>query len=205
MSEYCYSTDRFFSQLAAAWAQYRAQERLSEICQKHGVALTLFHGRGGTVARGGGPAHAGNIIDNERKLMNTEIGSVLAILSQPPGSVNNSIRVTEQGEMIRFKFGLPGLAVLSMEIYVAAVLEASLLPMTKLKDSWREEMNKLADRAHRTYNSIVRRNPDFVTYFRQITPLNALSQLPLGSRPAKRRQEGGVETLRAIPWIFAWT
>lgn len=131
--------------------------------------------------------------------------SILAILAQPPGSVNNSIRVTEQGEMIRFKFGLPGLAVLSMEIYAAAVLQASLFPMPRLKDSWREEMNKLASRAHRTYNSIVRQNPDFVTYFRQITPLNALSQLPLGSRPAKRRQEGGVETLRATPWIFAWT
>ena len=129
----------------------------------------------------------------------------LAILSQPPGSVNNSIRVTEQGEMIRFKFGLPGLAVLSMEIYACAVLEASLLPMPKLKDSWREEMNKLADRAHRTYNSIVRENQDFVPYFRRITPLSALSKLPLGSRPAKRKQDGGVETLRAIPWIFAWT
>ncbi|CAF3865196.1 unnamed protein product [Adineta steineri] len=173
-------------QLAAAWAQYRAQERLLEICQKHKVALTLFHGRGGTVARGGGPAHT-------------------AILSQPPGSVNNSIRVTEQGEMIRFKFGLPGLAVLSMEIYACAVLEASVLPKPKLKDDWREEMNKLADRAHRTYNSIVRENPDFVSYFRKITPLNSLSKLPLGSRPAKRKQDGGVETLRAIPWIFAWT
>ena len=107
--------------------------------------------------------------------------------------------------MIRFKFGLPGLAVLSMEIYASAVLEATLFPMPKLKDSWRKEMNKLANRAYGTYNSIVKQNPDFVPYFRQITPLNALSQLPLGSRPAKRRQEGGVETLRAIPWIFAWT
>jgi phosphoenolpyruvate carboxylase len=135
----------------------------------------------------------------------TQICFFLAILSQPPGSVNNSIRVTEQGEMIRFKFGLPGLAVLSMKIYACAVLEASLLPMPKLKDNWRETMDKLADRAHHTYNSIVRENPDFVPFFRTITPLNALSQLPLGSRPAKRKQEGGVETLRAIPWIFAWT
>lgn len=173
-------------QLAAAWAQYRAQERLSEVCKNHGVALTLFHGRGGTVARGGGPAHA-------------------AILSQPPGSVNNSIRVTEQGEMIRFKFGVPGLAILSMEVYASAVLEATLFPQPKLQDTWRKEMTQLANRAYQTYNSIVRENPDFVPYFRQITPLNALSRLPLGSRPAKRRQDGGVETLRAIPWIFAWT
>lgn len=107
--------------------------------------------------------------------------------------------------MIRFKFGLPGLAVLSMEIYACAVLEASLLPLPKPKEIWREEMTRLADRAHRTYNSVVRENPDFVPYFRRITPLNALAQLPLGSRPAKRRQDGGVETLRAIPWIFAWT
>lgn len=107
--------------------------------------------------------------------------------------------------MIRFKFGLSGLAVVSMEIYASAVLEATLLPIPKPKESWREEMNTLAARAHHTYNSIVRENPDFVPYFRRITPLNALSQLPLGSRPAKRRQDGGVETLRAIPWIFAWT
>ncbi|CAF0729058.1 unnamed protein product [Rotaria sordida] len=173
-------------QLAAAWAQYRAQDRLLEVCQKHGVALTLFHGRGGTIGRGGGPAYA-------------------AILSQPPGSINNSIRVTEQGEMIRFKFGLPGLAVLSMEIYACAILEATLLPIPKPKDSWCKEMNKLADRAHRTYNLIVRENPDFVPYFQRITPLNALSQLRLGSRPTKRKQDGGVETLRAIPWIFAWS
>lgn len=119
--------------------------------------------------------------------------------------MNNSIRVTEQGEMIRFKFGLPGLAAASMEIYASAVLEATLLPIPKPKDSWRKEMHQLAGRAHRTYNAIVRENPDFVPYFRRITPLNALAQLPLGSRPAKRKQDGGIETLRAIPWIFAWT
>lgn len=119
--------------------------------------------------------------------------------------MNNSIRVTEQGEMIRFKYGHPGLAVLSMEVYACSVLEASLLPRPKPEESWREEMNRLATRAYYSYNAVVRENPHFVPYFRQITPLNALSQIPLGSRPAKRRQDGGVETLRAIPWIFAWT
>ena len=119
--------------------------------------------------------------------------------------MHNSIRVTEQGEMIRFKFGLPGLAVLSMEIYACAALEATLLPASPPKASWRHEMDVLAARAHRTYNAIVREDPGFVPFFRRITPLAALAQLPLGSRPAKRRQEGGVETLRAIPWIFAWT
>ncbi|WP_413614868.1 phosphoenolpyruvate carboxylase [Halomonas cupida] len=173
-------------QLAAAWAQYRAQEALVDVCERHGVNLTLFHGRGGTVGRGGGPSHA-------------------AILSQPPGSVNGSLRVTEQGEMIRFKFGQPDIALRSMEIYTCAVLEASLLPPPRPKPEWREEMDRLADTAHKAYVGVVRQDPDFVPYFRAVTPEGALGRLPLGSRPTKRRQDGGVETLRAIPWIFAWT
>jgi phosphoenolpyruvate carboxylase len=173
-------------QLAAAWAQYRAQERLVAVCRQHGVALTLFHGRGGAVGRGGGPAHA-------------------AILSQPPGSVNGSLRVTEQGEMIRFKFGQPEIALRSMEIYACAVLEATLLPPPSPEPHWRDEMDRLAEIAHRSYVEVVRENADFVPYFRAVTPEGALGRLPLGSRPAKRRQEGGVESLRAIPWIFAWT
>ncbi|MBY6112262.1 phosphoenolpyruvate carboxylase [Halomonas sp. DP1Y21-3] len=173
-------------QLAAAWAQYRAQEALVDVCASHGVDLTLFHGRGGTVGRGGGPSHA-------------------AILSQPPGSVNGSLRVTEQGEMIRFKFGQPDIALRSMEIYACAVLEASLLPPPKPKPAWRDEMDRLAEIAHGAYVGVVRQDPDFVPYFRAVTPEGALGRLPLGSRPTKRRQDGGVETLRAIPWIFAWT
>ncbi|QEM81418.1 phosphoenolpyruvate carboxylase [Halomonas binhaiensis] len=173
-------------QLAAAWAQYRAQEALVDVCKRHGVDLTLFHGRGGTVGRGGGPSHA-------------------AILSQPPGSVNGSLRVTEQGEMIRFKFGQPDIALRSMEIYTCAVLEASLLPPPKPKPEWREELDRLAEIAHEAYVGLVRKDPEFVPYFRAVTPETALARLPLGSRPAKRRQDGGVETLRAIPWIFAWT
>ncbi|WP_444984685.1 phosphoenolpyruvate carboxylase [Halomonas mongoliensis] len=173
-------------QLAAAWAQYRAQETLVQVCRRQGVDLTLFHGRGGTVGRGGGPAHA-------------------AILSQPPGSVNGSLRVTEQGEMIRFKFGQPEIALRSMEIYACAVLEATLLPPPDPEPHWREEMDRLAEVAHRAYVGVVREDPDFVPYFRAVTPEGSLGRLPLGSRPTKRRQDGGVETLRAIPWIFAWT
>ncbi|QEA40115.1 phosphoenolpyruvate carboxylase [Pistricoccus aurantiacus] len=173
-------------QLAAAWAQYRAQESLVNVCRGKGIDLTLFHGRGGTVGRGGGPAHA-------------------AILSQPPGSVNGSLRVTEQGEMIRFKFGQPDIALRSMEIYVCAVLEGTLLPPPAPEPEWREEMDHLAEIAHQGYVSVVRGNPDFVPYFRAVTPEGVLGHLPLGSRPTKRRQDGGVETLRAIPWIFAWT
>ena len=173
-------------QLAAAWAQYRAQETLVQVCRRQGVDLTLFHGRGGTVGRGGGPAHA-------------------AILSQPPGSVNGSLRVTEQGEMIRFKFGQPEIALRSMEIYACAVLEATLLPPPDPEPHWREELDRLAEVAHRAYVGVVREDPDFVPYFRAVTPEGSLGRLPLGSRPTKRRQDGGVETLRAIPWIFAWT
>lgn len=173
-------------QLAAAWAQYRAQESLVAVCRRHDVDLTLFHGRGGTVGRGGGPAHA-------------------AILSQPPGSVNGSLRVTEQGEMIRFKFGQPEIALRSMEIYACAVLEATLLPPPDPEPQWREEMDRLAEIAHGAYVGVVREDPDFVPYFRAVTPEGSLGRLPLGSRPTKRRQDGGVETLRAIPWIFAWT
>lgn len=174
-------------QLAAAWAQYRAQETLVDICKAKGVHLTLFHGRGGTVGRGGGPVHA-------------------AILSQPPGSVNGSLRVTEQGEMIRFKFGQPEIAVRNMEIYAISVLEATLLPPPKPRAEWREEMNALSKTAYGVYTHIVRETPGFVPYFRAVTPETALAQLPLGSRPAKRQKKGGgVESLRAIPWIFAWT
>ena len=170
---------------AAAWAQYRAQETLVAVCQRHAVELLLFHGRGGTVGRGGGPAHA-------------------AILSQPPGSVAGRFRTTEQGEMIRFKFGLPGIAEQNLSLYLAAVLEATLLPPPAPKPAWREAMSRLATDGVSAYRAIVREHPQFVAYFRQATPEQELARLPLGSRPAKRR-EGGVESLRAIPWIFAWT
>ncbi|WCD79266.1 phosphoenolpyruvate carboxylase [Pseudomonas solani] len=170
---------------AAAWAQYRAQEALVETCRQHQVELLLFHGRGGTVGRGGGPAHA-------------------AILSQPPGSVAGRFRTTEQGEMIRFKFGLPDVAVQNLDLYLAAVLEATLLPPPQPEPAWRTEMDRLAAEGVAGYRAVVREHEQFVEYFRQATPEQELGRLPLGSRPAKRRA-GGVESLRAIPWIFAWT
>ncbi|MDX1721804.1 MAG: phosphoenolpyruvate carboxylase [Pseudomonas sp.] len=170
---------------AAAWAQYRAQEKLVQVCAAQQVELLLFHGRGGTVGRGGGPAHA-------------------AILSQPPGSVAGRFRTTEQGEMIRFKFGLPDIAEQNLNLYLAAVLEATLLPPPTPEPAWCEVMDKLAADGVTAYRGVVREHPQFVEYFRQATPEQELGRLPLGSRPAKRR-EGGVESLRAIPWIFAWT
>ncbi|MEE4360111.1 MAG: phosphoenolpyruvate carboxylase [Pseudomonadales bacterium] len=173
-------------QLAAAWAQYRAQEALTAVAARRGVRLTLFHGRGGAVGRGGGPAHA-------------------AILSQPPGSVAGSLRVTEQGEMIRFKFGLPAVAEQSLALYTGAVLEATLLPPPAPPVPWREEMDRLAARALDGYRSVVRGDDRFVEFFRAITPERELGKLSLGSRPARRKASAGIESLRAIPWVFAWT
>lgn len=173
-------------QMRAAWAQYQAQEALTVVAESKSVHLMLFHGRGGTVGRGGGPANR-------------------AILSQPPGSVNGSLRITEQGEMIRFKFGLPRVAEQNLTLYTSAVLEATLVPPPKPEPRWRDMMDQLTERALASYRQVVRETPEFVPYFRQGTPEQELGKLALGSRPAKRRATGGVESLRAIPWIFAWT
>ncbi|MEY4476323.1 MAG: hypothetical protein RL248_2090 [Pseudomonadota bacterium] len=172
--------------MAASWAQYRAQDALIKTCEKAGISLTLFHGRGGSIGRGGAPAHA-------------------ALLSQPPGSLKGGLRVTEQGEMIRFKFGLPEVAISSLALYAGAILEANLLPPPKPKKEWIEVMDILSDTSCEMYRGYVHKTPEFVPYFRAATPELELGNLPLGSRPAKRRPNGGVESLRAIPWIFAWT
>lgn len=172
--------------LAASWGLYRAQEQLVTVSERHNVALTLFHGRGGTVARGGGPAYE-------------------AILSQPPGSVSGSMRVTEQGEVIQAKFGLPGMAMETLEIYIGAVLEATLRPPPAPRDRWREQVNLLAADSLAEFHRVVRHHDDFVPYFRSATPEQELGNLKIGSRPARRKPGGGIETLRAIPWIFAWT
>ena len=171
--------------MAAAWAQYQTQEQLVQCAEKHQVQLVLFHGRGGTVGRGGGPAQR-------------------AILAQPPGSVQGGVRVTEQGEMIRFKFGMPDLACRSLKIYLSAVLEATLLPPQSPQPEWREMMQQLAADSVVAYRAMVRDDPQFVPYFRSATPEQELGKLALGSRPARRKAEGGIESLRAIPWIFAW-
>ena len=171
--------------LAASWAQYRAQEVLVNLCEKFNIELTLFHGRGGTIGRGGAPAHA-------------------ALLSQPPRSLKNGLRVTEQGEMIRFKLGLPAVAVESLDLYASAILEANIFPPPEPQQTWRNVMDQGSAISCEIYRNIVRGEPDFVPYFRAATPELELSKLPLGSRPAKRNPNGGVESLRAIPWIFAW-
>ncbi|MCG9584304.1 phosphoenolpyruvate carboxylase [Vibrio tubiashii] len=172
--------------MSAGWAQYHAMESLVKVAEEEGVELTLFHGRGGTIGRGGAPAHA-------------------ALLSQPPKSLKGGLRVTEQGEMIRFKLGLPEVAVNSFSLYASAILEANLLPPPEPKQEWRDLMNVLSEVSCEAYRNVVRGEADFVPYFRQATPELELGKLPLGSRPAKRNPKGGVESLRAIPWIFSWS
>ncbi|HEX2444784.1 MAG TPA: phosphoenolpyruvate carboxylase [Vicinamibacterales bacterium] len=171
---------------AAAWALYNAQERIVASGARNGVRLTLFHGRGGSVGRGGGPTH-------------------LAIRSQPPGSIDGRLRVTEQGEMIQAKFGLPDIAVRTMEVYTTATLEATLARAPEPKPEWRGTMDRLAARAASSYRAIVYNDPHFLDYFRAATPEPELRSIHIGSRPARRGGGDAVETLRAIPWQFAWT
>jgi phosphoenolpyruvate carboxylase len=156
------------------------------VCQRHRVHLTLFHGRGGSVGRGGGPTH-------------------LAIRSQPPGSVNGRLRVTEQGEMIQAKFGLTDIAVRTMEVHTTATLEATLGPAPQPAPEWRDVMDQLSARARSSYRAVVYDDPRFLEYFRFATPEPELRRVRIGSHPVRRDGGMGVEGLRAIPWQFAWT
>ncbi|MEI6895613.1 MAG: phosphoenolpyruvate carboxylase [Colwellia sp.] len=171
--------------LAATWGQYKSQEKLVEVFIEQNIELKLFHGRGGTIGRGGGPAHA-------------------AIASQPPGTLDGGLRVTEQGETIRQKFGTPNLANRSLHLYASAILECLINPPPVPTKAWRDIMETMSDESCTTYRQYVEGNEDFVKYFRQATPELELASLPLGSRPSKRKSDGGIESLRAIPWIFAW-
>src|SRR5687767_1143558 len=172
--------------MSADWALYRAQEEVVSACEKSGVRLTLFHGRGGSIGRGGGPTY-------------------LAIQSQPPGSVRGTLRATEQGEMMQAKFGLVDIAIRTLEVYTTATLEAAVAPQPLPKPEWRACMDAVAARARATYRSLVYEDPRFVPYFRTATPEPELTQITIGSRPARRTPGKGVESLRAIPWQFAWT
>ena len=171
--------------LAAAWDLYQAQESVAAACRRHGVALTLFHGRGGSVGRGGGPTY-------------------LAIQSQPPGVSDGTMRVTEQGEMIQAKFGLAGIALRTLEVYTSATIDAMLSPSTPVKPEWRAVMDRLAASAKKSFRSVVYDDPRFLRYFHAVTPEAELDSLHIGSRPA-RRGGGALKGLRAIPWQFAWT
>jgi phosphoenolpyruvate carboxylase len=172
--------------LSAGWELYKAQEAIVDACQRHHVRVTLFHGRGGSVGRGGGPTY-------------------LALQSQPPGSLSGELRVTEQGEMIQALFGLPDIALRTMEVYTSGTLESWLVPAPAPRDEWRECMDRLSDDAMRLYRGYVYEHPSFVPYFLASTPLVELEEVNIGSRPARRTASQGLSGLRAIPWQFAWT
>ncbi|KAL6838809.1 hypothetical protein ACP4OV_031523 [Aristida adscensionis] len=172
--------------LSAAWHLYKAQEEIVGVAARHGVRLTIFHGRGGTVGRGGGPSH-------------------LAILSQPPGTMNGSLRVTVQGEVIEKSFGEESLCFRTLQRFTAAALEHGMNPPVAPRPEWRRLMDEMAAVSTEEYRSVVFREPRFVEYFRAATPETEYGRMNIGSRPAKRKPGGGIESLRAIPWIFAWT
>jgi phosphoenolpyruvate carboxylase len=172
--------------LTAGWDLFKAQEDVVTACRRHGVAVTLFHGRGGSVGRGGGPTH-------------------LALKSQPPGSIDGTLRVTEQGEMLQALFGFPDIALRTLEIYTTGTLEAWLLPSRAAPPEWRDCMDRLAADAAATYRRIVYEEPRFLEYFHASTPEADIGSLNIGSRPARRGATSGVTGLRAIPWQFAWT
>ncbi len=178
--------------LTAQWEIYRAQEQLVELSRARGVRLTVFHGRGGSAGRGGGPTHA-------------------AILAQPPGAVDGRLKLTEQGETIAFKYGLPGLAERNLEAAVAATLLTVFPGASGLEPpnaGARDTMAELSDTAFRAYHGLVWDDPGFARFFRSFTPVDELALLEIGSRPVSRPEAaatGELEALRAIPWVFAWT
>ncbi|KAB2603810.1 phosphoenolpyruvate carboxylase 4-like [Pyrus ussuriensis x Pyrus communis] len=171
----------------AAWELYKAQEDVVAACKEFGIKVTLFHGRGGSIGRGGGPTY-------------------LAIQSQPPGSVMGTLRSTEQGEMVEAKFGLPQTAVRQLEIYTTAVLLATIRPPhSPREEKWRNLMEEISKISCQNYRSVVYENPEFLAYFHEATPQAELGFLNIGSRPTRRKCSTGIGHLRAIPWVFAWT
>ncbi|KAL3364428.1 hypothetical protein AABB24_013274 [Solanum stoloniferum] len=172
--------------LSAAWQLYKAQEELIKVSKQYGVKLIMFHGRGGTVGRGGGPSH-------------------LAILSQPPDTIQGSLRVTVQGEVIEQSFGEEHLCFRTLQRFTSATLEHGMYPPFPPKPEWRALLDEISVVATEKYRSIVFKEPRFVEYFRLATPELEYGRMNIGSRPSKRKPSGGIETLRAIPWIFAWT
>jgi len=174
--------------LMSNWALYRAEVTLVDVFRKHGLRLRLFHGRGGTVGRGGGPSYQ-------------------AILAQPAGAVQGAIRITEQGEVIASKYANPELGRRNLDVLVAATLEATLLPREHddPQDDCLNAMAELAGQAFKAYRALVYETPGFEKYFWESTVIGEISQLNIGSRPASRKQTTAIEDLRAIPWVFSWS
>lgn len=174
--------------LTSNWELYKAQLALVEVFERHGVELRLFHGRGGTVGRGGGPAFK-------------------AILAQPPGSVNAQMRLTEQGEVIASKYADREIGRRNLEILVAATMEATLLEPKGLDEKmgeFRAILEEMSDHAFHEYRDLVYETPGFIQYYRESTPIMEIAELKIGSRPVARRVSDRIEDLRAIPWVFSW-
>jgi len=173
--------------VTANWELYRAQRALVAACRESRVTLLLFHGRGGAIGRGGGPTGR-------------------AIMAQPPGALNGRLRLTEQGEVAFARYAHPGIAHRHLEQTIHAVFRASLVPAPEgSHDQWTAEMESLSPRAFEAYRRLVYDDPDFVLYFHQATPIDAITGLRIGSRPARREHSDRIEELRAIPWVFSWT
>jgi phosphoenolpyruvate carboxylase len=169
------------------WTLYKAQRRLSSVAREYGVELRLFHGRGGSAGRGGGPSYQ-------------------AIMAQPPGTLEGRIRITEQGEVVSFKYSMRGLARRNLDTVLAAVLEADADDHPVEPDPrWVDVMEDLSATARKTYRALVYEDEGFLSFFSEASPIRELSMLNMGSRPARRVENAGVQSLRAIPWVFAWT
>ncbi len=184
-----YSDSNKDSGLASArWALQNAQETLVEVVTQHDVDLTLFHGRGGTVSRGGSKTH-------------------VAVLGAPPGTVNGRLRVTEQGEIINEKYGLRGIALRTLEQVTGSVALATALPKHRGNDmpEWHKMMDVIAAESRSSYRTLVYDTPGFYEYFREATPIDLIERMRIGSRPSSRRSQAGIGDLRAIPWVFSWT
>ena len=173
---------------ASRWSLHAAQTALLEVAREHGVEFTFFHGRGGTVGRGGGKTHE-------------------SVLASPRGSVDGRLRITEQGEVIDARYGLRGIAFRTLEQTAGAVLTVTARPRRAdaREERWREVARVLAEESRAAYRSLVYEDPAFTPYFRSATPIDVIERMAIGSRPASRRGGGGVENLRAIPWVFSWT
>jgi phosphoenolpyruvate carboxylase len=172
--------------LTSNWELYKAKTALAEVFARHGVRLRLFHGRGGSVGRGGGPTYE-------------------AILAQPAGSVEGQIRITEQGEVIASKYSNPEVGRRNLEVMTAATLEATLtLHETRGEEAFAEIMERLSAHAFKAYRGLVYETDGFNQYFRESTPISEISDLNIGSRPASRKKSARIEDLRAIPWVFSW-
>lgn len=175
--------------ITSNWEIYKAEIELTKVFAKHNVELRLFHGRGGTVGRGGGPSYQ-------------------SILAQPPGSVNGQIRVTEQGEVITSKYAEPEIGRRNLETLVAATIEATLLdhdPIGMNEDRYYQAMEELASYSLSAYRDLVYETPGFEEYFQESTPIRELAGLNIGSRPSSRKISDAIEDLRAIPWVFSWS